>query len=249
MDEPGVRRPNPGRIVELLVADAPDSWAAAGFTVTGDAVILSGVRIRLTGEPADGPRGITGWTLSGLAIADGTLDGLPTGSVETAIPGELPDDEPPAGTAHPNGAIGIDHVVVTTPDLERTIAACETAGLDLRRIRDAEGNGQPMRQAFFKLGSVVLEVVSGNLGSGVPATEAPATFFGLAVDVDDLDQTAAVLGEGLGRVKTAVQRGRRIGTIRHRHVGMSVAIAAMDDHAGRTSRTDSVDHAAAEDGR
>ena len=49
-------------------------------------------------------------------LADGTLDGLPT----TA------SDAPPADPAdHPNGATYIDHVVLLSPDLARTIEALE----------------------------------------------------------------------------------------------------------------------------
>jgi hypothetical protein len=236
MEEAGARRPNPGRVVELQVADEPAAWAATGFALTGGAVLLGDVAIRLTGPDPSGRRGITGWTLTGLAISDGHLDGLPT---ETGPDAESAASTPAtAPAAHPNGATGIDHVVVATPDLERTIAACQAAGLDLRRIREATSSGAPMRQAFFKLGAVVLEVVSGDTGSGLPAADAPASFFGLAVDIDDLDRTADRLGDGLGRIKPAVQRGRRIATLRHRPFGVSVAIAAMDDHADRTAPED-----------
>ena len=219
------------RLVELAVADEPDAWAAAGFSVDDDLVVIAPVAVRLTGAPSSGPRGIVSWTVAGLAVTDDRIDGLPT---------RLDDDPPSVAPTppHPNGVTGLDHVVVLTPDLDRTIAALEAAGLDLRRIRETEQNGSPMRQAFFKLGPVVLEVVSGDVGTGLPAAEAPATFWGLAVDVDDLDVTAARLGDGLGRIKPAVQRGRRIATIRHRPLGMSVAIAAMDRRSDPTAADD-----------
>jgi hypothetical protein len=119
--------------------------------------------------------------------------------------------------------------VVLTPDLDRTLAALDAAGLELRRIRDTTSYGSPMRQAFFRLGPTILEVVSGDTGTGLPAADAPATWFGLAVDVDDLGATKALLGDGIGDAKEAVQRGRRIATFRHRQLGLSVALAAMDD--------------------
>jgi hypothetical protein len=90
-----------------------------------------------------------------------------------------------------------------------------------------------MRQAFFRFGPTIVEVVSGDTGTGLPAADAPASWFGLAVDVDDLDETAAVLGDGLGAIKPAVQDGRRIATLRHRSFDVSVAIAAMDHHGDR----------------
>lgn len=226
----------PARLVELQVADDPAPWAAAGFTVEDDLVRVVPVDIRLTGRTDGGPRGITGWTLAGVGVAGGSLDGLTT-STGTDVAGAPRSAGPP----HPNGTTGLDHLVVLTPDLDRTIAACEAAGLELRRIRDTTMNGAPVRQAFFKIGSVVLEVVSGDIGIGIPAAEAPATFWGLAVDVDDLDDTAATLGDGLGRIKPAVQRGRRIATLRTREVDISVAIAAMDHRGDPVDRT-AVDH-------
>ncbi|WP_426571684.1 VOC family protein [Aquihabitans sp. McL0605] len=224
----GAAGPGP-RLVALQIADDPSSWAAAGFTVIDGSVVVGSVRLELTGRPADGSRrGITGWTVSGLAVTDGHLDGLPT-SCRSDV---AASDDPTPGP-HPNGVTGLDHVVVATPDLDRTIDALAGAGLELRRIRDTTSHGAAMRQAFFRLGPTILEVVSGDTGSGRPAADAPATWFGLAVDVDDLDETAAFLGDGLGSVKVAVQEGRRIATLRHKHFGLSVAVAAMDHHGGR----------------
>ncbi|HWJ61214.1 MAG TPA: VOC family protein [Acidimicrobiales bacterium] len=220
------------RLIELRVGDEPEAWSRAGFTVSDGVVHAGQVRIRLLGSGPDGARGIVSWEVAGLEGAEGQLDGLPTSASYAVV-----DDAAPA-PPHPNGTIGLDHVVVLTPDLDRTIAACEAAGLELRRIRDTTGNGSPMRQAFFKLGPVVLEVVSGDVGVGLPAADAPATFWGLAVDVDDLDATAAAMGDGLGRIKTAVQRGRRIATVRTKDHGISVAIAAMDRRGDRTPSDD-----------
>jgi hypothetical protein len=212
----------------VQVADEPAGWAGAGFTTHGDLVHVGPVALRLTGRPADGARGVTGWTVAGLDVADGHIDGLPT-TCRSDV------GEPTEQPTHPNGVIGLDHVVVLTPDLERTIAAAEATGLDLRRIRETSANGSPMRQAFFKLGPVVLEVVSGDVGTGAPVDAAPATFFGLAMDVDDLDASARMLGEHLGRTKPAVQPGRRIATVRHRPLDLSVPIALMDRRGDRTA--------------
>jgi catechol 2,3-dioxygenase-like lactoylglutathione lyase family enzyme len=231
METPADQPRTDARLLEIQVADDPAAWHAAGFTVTEGLVWVGEVAIRPTGRPADGRRGITGWTVTGLTVTDGRLDGLATDDHPEWDGATLPNSP----VVHANGVTGLDHVVVLTPDLDRTITAVEAAGLDLRRIRDTTSYGSPMRQAFFKLGPVVLEVVSGDTGTGLPAADAPATFFGLAVDVDDLDATAAVLGEGLGSVKVAVQDGRRIATLRHKHFDLSVAVAAMDDHAERTT--------------
>ena len=215
-------------VVELRIADEPAAWAGAGFAVDGEVAQVASVAIRLVGrDRADGGRGIVGWTLAGVHVA-GDLDGLPTDLADAPTPGV-----PSTGTAHPNGVTSIDHVVVLTPDLERTIEACAAAGLELKRIRETTSYGSPMRQAFFRLGPTILEVVSGDTGSGVAAAESPATWFGLAVNARDLDQTRALLGDALGEPKAAVQAGRRIATFRHRALDLSVPLAAMDDHADR----------------
>lgn len=218
-------------LVALEVADAPETWAAAGFSVEGQDVRIGATTICLVGRSAE-TKGITGWSIAGLAAPHGngsvgTIDGLPTTFADTD-PGTAK-----LVTAHPNGVVGLDHVVVVTPDLDRTIAALGEVGLACRRTRDTSSNGSPMRQAFFRLGDTVLEVVSGDTGTGLPADVAPATWFGLAVDVADLHATGALLGDGLGPVKVAVQPGRRIATLRHQTFAMSVAVAVMDDHADR----------------
>jgi catechol 2,3-dioxygenase-like lactoylglutathione lyase family enzyme len=203
-------------IDEIVVGDPPEAWVAAGFAVDGDGTCRLGtVRVRLAGRE-HGKR-ILGWSLRGAApdsLDGGTVDGLPT---------QASDRDPAEPATHPNGCVAIDHVVVLTPDLARTVAAFEATGLDVRGTRDADTYGAPMRQVFFRLGEVVLEVV----GAPDVAGEGDAGFFGLAHTVDDLDATAGLLGEHLGQVKDAVQPGRRIATLRHREVGMSVATAFM----------------------
>ena len=185
--------------------------------------------VRLTGRTDDRDlRGIRDWTVAGLdaPAGAGTVDGIPT---TFAPPGEEPGDAAqPTAPAHPNGATGIDHVVILTPDVDRTTAAFGELGLAVRRIRETDSYGAPMRQAFLRLGPTVVEVVGGHEGTGQTAAEAPAGWFGLALDVDDLDAVAALLGEGLGSIKPAVQEGHRIATIRHKTFGLSVAVALMD---------------------
>jgi hypothetical protein len=112
---------------------------------------------------------------------------------------------------------------VLTPDLARTVAAFEATGLDVRGTRDADTYGAPMRQVFFRLGEVILELV----GQPDSAREGDPGFFGLAITVADLDAAADQLGDHLGQIKDAVQEGRRIATLRHRDLGMSVATALM----------------------
>lgn len=208
-------------IDEILVGDPPEAWEAAGFSVDDDGTCRIGtVRVRLVGR--DGGKRILGWSLRdapGPRLADGRLDGLPTTASEA----------PPAEPAeHPNGARYVDHVVLLSPNLPRTVAALEEIGLTPRGERETDTYGSPMRQVFFRLGEVILELVGGTEpGEGEPG------FFGLAITVGDLDATAAHLGAALGAPKDAVQEGRRIATLRHRDLGMSVATAFMSPEPPR----------------
>ena len=111
----------------------------------------------------------------------------------------------------PTATAAIDHVVVTTPDIDRTVAALEAVGLEARRVRDAEADGRPMPPGLLpRSASPILEVV----GPPEPTGDGPARFFGLAITVADLDATTAALGDRLGEPKDAVQPGRRIATLR-----------------------------------
>jgi glyoxalase/bleomycin resistance protein/dioxygenase superfamily protein len=200
---------------EFDVADPANAWTRAGFSVDADSVCRIGnVGIRLVGR--DHGIGIVGWSLSGLP-SDGSLhdlDGVPTTKSEarTATPG-----------THANGVTAIDHVVLLSPDLNRTVASLAAVGVDPRRERDAELGGQPIRQIFFRLGEVVVEVV----GSPDTASDGPATLWGITYVVADIDATASFYGDRTTPVKDAVQPGRRITTLRHHEFGMSVPSALI----------------------
>jgi hypothetical protein len=200
---------------EVVVADPPEAWQAAGFDVDADGVCRIGhVRVRLAGP--DAGKRIVSWSLRGLPPGTDDLDGLPTSVSERAAcdPGE-----------HRNGATVLDHLVVLTPDTERTVKAFGSLGLDLRRTREvpSEQYGFEAIQSFFKIGAPILEL----LGPLAPSGDGPCGFFGFAWTVEDLDGLAGQLGPALGTIKDAVQPGRRIATLRHKDVGMSVATAFM----------------------
>jgi len=196
-------------IAELVVGDEPDRWSAAGFTVDAGVAQVGTVRLRL--EPK-----VTGtrWALAGApdeAVVD--VDGLVTSHLE-------PTAARPAGW-HPLGVTSIDHLVVMTPDLERTVSAIERGlGVPCRRVREA---GNDVRQAFFRMGEVVLEVVT---SPAVP--DGAASFWGITFTVHDLDAAAALLGpDRASAPRPAVQQGRRILTVRQT-VGLAVPVALMD---------------------
>ncbi len=198
----------------LTVADSPQAWEDCGFRVEGEECVVGDVRIRFA--PGEG-KGLIGWSLHGIDSLD--LDGLAT----------TRSDRPPpdAAPTHPNGIAAIDHVVAISSDLDRTAATLTAAGLDLRRVREEPTPAGAPRQAFFRLGSTILEVVQ----EPAEATERaggdrPAFFWALAFVAPDLEATVAFLGDRASEPRPAVQPGRRIATLR-RTAGLSLPVALM----------------------
>lgn len=206
------------RLVELTVGDTASTWAGLGFDVRGDRVRLGDVDVVLTG----GGGGVLGWSLAGVGDVTSLVE---EGLAATVVGGGA---EPAAG-AHPNGVASVDHVVVATPDLDRTVTVLGRAGFALRRRRDA---GKVV-QAFFRLGDKggpVLEVV----GGPAPTGDGPASFWGLAL-TGDVDLAAVAMGDLLGAPRDAVQPGRRIATVR-RGAGSSVPLAILTPRLSSSRR-------------
>jgi len=206
---------------ELTVADSAAAWRDCGFEVAGEECVVGEVRIRFA-SPESG-RGLVGWSLRGIESAD--LDGLPTAVSDSPPPEEAPD--------HPNGITAIDHVVAISSDLDRTVRALEAAGLDLRRVREEPTPAGAPRQAFFRLGATILEVVQEPPEAIERAGgDRPAFFWGLAFVAPDLERTVAHLGEErVSEIRPAVQPGRQIATLR-RGAGLSVPVALMTPSGG-----------------
>lgn len=204
-----------GDLVSIDLA-SPDPGAAAamwgrhGFAVQGDVVVLGGVALRLT--TGEGPR-LASWAFAGTPA--GAVELPPEALPPTELVASVPDAQGPGAVPHATGVEGMDHVVVTTPGLDGTVAALEALGLDLRRR--ASPRGTPM--AFLRAGPVVVEVVT---APGAPG----AALWGLSLRVADLDAAvAAVRGAG-GQVsdpRPAIQGGR-IATVRKGGCGVPVAL-------------------------
>lgn len=216
-------------LAALTIADDPATWSSLGFAVDGDRVRIGATDLVFTGAGAG--RGILGWHLAGPDAA-----GLPA-DVEGLATTVGTHADTAAGPAHPNGIVAIDHLVVLTPVVERTVRTLEGLGLPCRRRRAGAAYGQQqMVQAFFWLGDpdgpaearVILEVVGPETPDPDRAGD-PARFFGLALTSQDLDATGARLGDLMKPPTPAVQEGRMITTISSR-CGSSVAIALMSPH-------------------
>jgi hypothetical protein len=203
------------RLDELTVADTPAAWRACGFEFEGDICVIGETRVRLA--PNHSGKGLTGWSLCGLE--DIELDGLATTRSDRPPPAERP--------VHPNGVSALDHVVVVSSDLDRTVSALQRAGLDLRRIREEPTPAGAPRQAFFRLGEPILEVVQAPAEAIERAGgDRPAFFWGLAFVAPDIEATVASLGDRVSEVRDAVQPGRRIATLR-RSAGLALPVALI----------------------
>jgi hypothetical protein len=177
-------------LTAIRVAADPSAWADAGFSVDAATMRVDDAKI----DFVEGDGGIVDWSLS---------------PVRARV-----IDQPPA---HANGVTEIDHVVMLTPDLDQKVAELENRGIELRRIREGETGMGTYRQAFFRIGRPILEVVE---------ADAPECLWWIIFTTADIDASAALLGDKLGSVKDAVQPGRRIATVR-REVGLGLPVALI----------------------
>ena len=203
------------RVETLVISGDIERWRSLGLVVTDEGRIpLFGTSLRVVEPTADDPpSGIVAWELSGVDAVNtpDLVDGLPTLVVSPAEP---------LFADHGLGAIGLDHLVVLTGDLERTSAAIAAAtGCELKRVREVG----PMRQGFHRIGGggLIVEIVERPEVGGDSAS-----FWGLVVNVDDIDAACALLADQIGPAKDAVQPGRRIATVRD-DAGLGLPVALM----------------------
>jgi hypothetical protein len=203
-----VTGPRP-ELAALRIADPAQRWRELGFAVDGLGLELGGIKLEFGAVG----NGIVGWVLRHVDRVD-EIDGLPT---TTTSRGRS------APTEHPNGAIGIDQVVVTTPDFDRTAQRLSRAGLPLSRIRESPG----FRQGFRRLGPAILELVE-----LTDAATGPAGFWGLVVVASDLEEMRERLEPHLGEIRPAVQPDRHIATLAP-SAGLGTRVAFMDPEVPR----------------
>jgi hypothetical protein len=195
------------RLVGIDLVGPSEPWELLGLSVNADDSISVGeVTLRFESEL---PR-LRVWSPD-IEIS-GDIDGVAVVAGEPLSPSRSTD--------HSLSASLVDHIVLMTPSLGRTTsAAASLLQVPLKRERDA---GSGVRQGFFRLGEVILEVVE---APQVP--EGPASFWGLVLIVDDLMDVCARLGdEVVGLPKQAVQPGRYIASVRP-SMGLGCPVALM----------------------
>ena len=203
------------RIGELVIGGPRANWAQVGINFSHEGVFAIGEVLLRIDEAL--PPGMHSWALSNIDSTVVSIDGISTtGNVAND---RIEHNDAQGFVLTP---LGVDHVVVNTPDLERTsLALHEATGAELKRIRDA-GNG--VRQGFHRLGDVIIEIVS---APSMPPGN--ASLWGFVLNVADVHEVAAYLGpDVLSPPKPAVQKNRLIATFRGA-VGLGVPVALMSD--------------------
>lgn len=230
--------PSAPHLAGIRLPDPAADWQALGFHVEQGLIHFGSVLVRVgasepeaawtvqRSKPADLQNAQPGSQSAAPAPLD--IDGIAiaTPAIEFTREAQCTTATPP--TPHPNGISTIDHVVVMTPDLDRTLHSLDSHGLTVERIREAEIMGQPVRQAFVWLGEVIAEFVGPQIPK--PHEVAPSKIWGLALVAEDFDATLATLRERCGRPRPAVQKGRRIATIKPPTSQFRTALAVMSPH-------------------
>lgn len=181
------------RLEGIRLGTTPEALRRLGLDVPDDRCRVG--EVTLATAPG---AGILGLDLTG-APADGPLP-----LVEVA-PGPASDHHD-----HPVGASAVDHVVVLCGDVRATIAAL---GTEPQRLDERDGR---------QYGFVVAETALLEFVGPAAVNDRPARLWGLALTVADLDEAVARLAGACGAPKDAVQPGRRIATVRHEQLGLSV---------------------------
>ena len=210
------------QLLELTIGGIAETWSSAGFEMIelpngSSGCQLGSVQIQFD---ATGAQGILSAVVSGL---HGMIDSLEFDNENRLSPSHK---NTYLSSTHPNGISRIDHLVVTTADCDRTTSAFEANGIHPRRVRTFGDDGSKMRQTFFWLGDVILELV----GPDASGDKGQANFWGLALISDDLQATADYLGEKCTPIKPAIQPGRKITTIKTREIGITTSLAVMSPH-------------------
>ena len=176
-------------IDEIEIADEPARWAALGFELgrTGSAGSAA-VDVRLSRRGSEGESGRCDRRL--------VAAGYRRAPSSTACRPTISERRPSAPRSpHPNGVVAIDHVVAVLPEL-RAHASAALAGRrasTCRRIREEPTPAGAPRQAFFRLGGEILELVPEPDEASPPAAarSGPCLPLGLALLVDDVDAAVA----------------------------------------------------------
>lgn len=207
----------PSALGQVGLSGTPDAFEAVGFDVS-DNGLLAMLNGALAFSEIGAKTRFLGIGVAGDEIADGVnLDGIPV--IETA---------PVPPVEHPNGCYEIDHLVLMTPDLDRTARHAE-AVLGLRQLRLRDGGKR--RQSFHRFADVTHPDGDVSKGAILELVEddrlnAPR-LWGVVFNAHDLDAVVdRYPRDVIGEPRSAVQNRRRIASFKP-GAGLGVAVAVM----------------------
>lgn len=202
------------RLVALHAGGPRIAWQSLFPVADSSSYLLADIRLVIDEHRAPG---LHGWIINVGRDEVVSLDGIHT---------TLVSDAPVLASTAPIGkqkAVGLDHVVVTTDNIDRTSDAIESVlGLEVRRERQL-GNGAVQR--FHKMDNTIIEVVA-----GPHVTHSGSALWGMVVSVDDLFELFDEVGDNIASPpKKATQPGRYISTVKS-SVGLGIPFALMTPH-------------------
>lgn len=203
----GVAATPDSRVVALAVPGDSGPWEAAGFDCAGTGFAAGAVQVLFGRSDGDDTRVVL--------EPPSRLDGA-------GLEAQLPVAPRPTERDHPNGVVGVDHVVISTPAMERATSALLEAGLDLRLEREGRAGGAEIDQAFFLAGPCVIELVGSRGGGG-----GASVVWGVTFTSDSLEALPALDPAPVASIRDAVQPGRRIAVAR-RELGLPTRVAFMN---------------------
>jgi hypothetical protein len=227
-------------IAMLEFGDDPTSWSQSGFNISPEGVTAVGNTVFKISGTASSHKGLTSWTLSGLpkGFDQELLEGVATFRAEEGInTGDRP-------SRHGNTAIAIAELVFYAQDVKRLVSNFLAAGIPtykhapLKEISEGK-----FLQAMFYLGDQRI-LVTGPSDIDMPASQTPDMWMfgksGAAIElvgilpvVADIDKLKRLLGDRVGDVKQAAQRGRRICSLTPERSGMTSTFAFLEHAEGK----------------
>ena len=207
----------------IAIGDDPSAWRAAGFDVLGNELRLGKVVIELVGSA--GQRGFHGWAIDGVTT---DIEHIPR--IQDPPEQQTEALAETSSSSSLNAIFAIDHVVVTTNDVARTVASFERVGLQERRTTTTSTPMGERRQSFLWAGRVIIEVIGPVDAELADRNDGHASIWGLALVASNLQVTSQVLDSALSEPRDAVQPGRKIATMRTKELDISVPIVVMSPH-------------------
>lgn len=223
---------------DICITDNDSAWEQVGFNINAADKYADFGEIRLWFKPGSGGKGITSWGFANLDVAasncnTSTLCGIPM--INQSNMDKIIDD---TSYGHPNGVVGIDHIVISTKNPQWV--ENEFLRLGIKKKRETTNNKLGISYSFYRPGKTILEVIStvadiNNeiVPSVIETTEMalPGTYiWGITFVTKDIDFTHKALVDLTKLPWDAVQKGRKITTLNSQKANISTKVAFISQH-------------------